>query len=134
MRSAFKFCPNNTRHAYIFTKIVLKKESVSLKKIAACLGVFIVLVLISFYNTEDLKYKEAIVFSGSATEEEVNAQAEEYIIENILPSLEMILVDTDIINGNTVETYREYEIYKNDAGEVIKKVATDYYEYLEFWR
>ncbi|MCH1627005.1 hypothetical protein [Fredinandcohnia quinoae] len=105
-----------------------------MKKIAACLGLIIILGIISFIESEVVKNKETIVFSGLSPDEQVDAKVENENLENLIPSLEMVLVDTQVVNGNTVETYQEYEVYKDKHGEIIQKVPTEYYEFLEFWR
>ena len=47
-------------------------------------------------------------------------------------SLEMVLENRTEVDDDIVETYREYEIYKDDKGEVVKKVPTSNYDYLRY--
>jgi len=60
------------------------------------------------------------------TEESEEAAAQNY-------TLEMMLEDKTKVDGYIVETYREYEIYKNENGEVIKKVPTSNYDYIRYY-
>jgi hypothetical protein len=72
----------------------------------------------------------------SLLEEETNVTAdeesEEVLAQNYL--LDMILEEKTEIDGYIVETYREYEIYKDDQGQVIKKVPTSNYDYLRYYK
>jgi hypothetical protein len=44
----------------------------------------------------------------------------------------MFLISQDEVNGYIVETYREYEVYKNESGEVVKEVPTANYDYIRY--
>lgn len=63
---------------------------------------------------------------------EANSDVENEEEEAVLASLELKLEKTELVDGYIIETYREYEIYNNEAGEVIKSVPTDHYEYLKY--
>jgi hypothetical protein len=65
--------------------------------------------------------------NGAADKESEEAAAQNY-------SLDMILEETTEIDGYIIETYREYEIYKDNKGEVIKKVPTSNYDYLRYYK
>jgi hypothetical protein len=64
------------------------------------------------------------------TNEAADKESEEVVAQNY--SLDMILEETTEIDGYIIETYREYEIYKDNKGEVIKKVPTSNYDYLRY--
>ncbi len=49
------------------------------------------------------------------------------------PDMEEKLVRKKKIDGYIVETYREYEVYKDAAGNVTKKVPTSQYDELKYW-
>ncbi|WP_010283188.1 hypothetical protein [Bacillus timonensis] len=105
------------------------------KFLAAICILFIIFVTGVIEADDVFEYKNAISVSGMSSDEEVTANPEaKNPDQEVVPVLEMVLVDTEIVNGNKVETYREYEVYRNEANEVIKKVPTDNYEYLEYWR
>lgn len=63
---------------------------------------------------------------------ETNTDVENEEEEAALASLELKLEKSELVDGYIVETYREFEIYSNEDGEVIKSVPTDHYEYLKY--
>ncbi len=44
----------------------------------------------------------------------------------------MVLESKSEVDDDIVETYPEYEIYKDENGQVVKKVPTSKYEYLRY--
>ena len=58
------------------------------------------------------------------------AKQEEIAAHNF--SLEMVLESKSDIDDDIVETYQEYEIYKDENGQVIKKVPTSHFDYLRY--
>jgi hypothetical protein len=64
------------------------------------------------------------------TNAEVNEEGDEIIAQNY--TLELVLEKKDEINDYVLETYREYEIYKDANGNVVKKVPTERFEYLRY--
>ncbi len=118
-------------------EFVLRKRSlVTLNKFMVAIGILSIIFVVGIMEADDVyRYKDEIVVSDMTPNEEVSANPDaENAVEELIPTYEMELVDTEVINGNKVEIYREYEIYRNDANEVVKKVPTDNYEYLEYWR
>ncbi|RFB18057.1 hypothetical protein DZB84_03855 [Bacillus sp. HNG] len=107
-----------------------------MNKFLAAIGIVFIIFVTGVIEADDVfEYKNAISVSGLSPDEEVTANSdEENAIKGLIPELEMQFFDTEIVNGNKVEIYREYEVYRNEANEVIKKVPTDNYEYLEYWR
>ena len=63
------------------------------------------------------------------TEEEPRAK-DEIAAQNF--SLEMVLKSRSKIENDIVETYQEYEIYKDENGKVVKKTPTSHFEYLRY--
>ena len=61
---------------------------------------------------------------------EGSGQTEEIVALNF--SLEMVLENKSVIDDVIVETYQEYEIYKDENGQVIKKVPTSHFDYLRY--
>ncbi|OIK13272.1 hypothetical protein BIV60_14385 [Bacillus sp. MUM 116] len=49
------------------------------------------------------------------------------------PDLEEKLEKVEKVDGYFVETYQEYEVYKDDKGKVIKEIPTDHTETLKYW-
>jgi hypothetical protein len=62
----------------------------------------------------------------------VSVTTEEEIMPPQMPILEYKLVDTEFVNGYFVETYREFEIYKDENGEVLKSVPTSHFDYIRY--
>jgi hypothetical protein len=49
------------------------------------------------------------------------------------PDTEEKLVKKEKVGGYIVETYREYEVYKDEEGNVTKKVPTSQYDELKYF-
>lgn len=47
-------------------------------------------------------------------------------------SLEYQLEEIREKDGYTIEVYREYEIYRDDNGTIVKMIPTDHYNYLRY--
>ncbi|WP_078411522.1 hypothetical protein [Priestia abyssalis] len=63
------------------------------------------------------------------------AEVEEQSSEPHQPAnfeLEEKLVEQEEVDGYIVETYREYEIYKDKEGNVTKSVPTSNYDYIRY--
>ncbi|MDR4886839.1 hypothetical protein RGU12_04635 [Fredinandcohnia sp. QZ13] len=106
-----------------------------MNKFLAAIGIVFIIFVTGVIEADDVfEYKNAISVSGLSSDEEVTVNSNEDVVDGLIPELEMQFFDTETMNGNKVEIYREYEVYRNEANEVIKKVPTDNYEYLEYWR
>jgi hypothetical protein len=71
--------------------------------------------------------------SETVSPEEIDEQSsknEEIAALNF--SLEMVLESKSEIDDYIVETYQEYEIYKDKTGQVIKKIPTSHFDYLRY--
>lgn len=75
----------------------------------------------------DTEQSEPVV----STDEEAASESEEVAAQDY--TLEKVLEDKSVVGGYMVETYREYEIYKNENGEVIKKVPTSNFDYVRYY-
>lgn len=101
-----------------------------MKKRLALLFVIILLAFIAYVETPTAKINEDYVYYyGETTESEPASTSEEVYGA---PELEYKLEATTVEDGVVLETYREYEIYKNRAGEVVKNVPTSNREYLRY--
>ncbi|MBB6446969.1 hypothetical protein [Bacillus benzoevorans] len=60
-----------------------------------------------------------------------NAAEDEEVAQNY--SLEMVFESKSKKDGYIVETYREYQFYRDENGQVIKKVPTSNYNYLRYY-
>lgn len=53
-------------------------------------------------------------------------------VELGIPSLEFVFEEANVVNGYIVEKYREYEIYEDANGNVIKEQPTSNVEYIRY--
>jgi len=74
---------------------------------------------------------EPVVSNDEESAEADSQESEEVEAQDF--TLEMMLEEKSKIDGYIVETYREYEIYKNENGEVIKKVPTSNFDYIRYY-
>ncbi|MCK1981991.1 MULTISPECIES: hypothetical protein [Bacillaceae] len=82
----------------------------------------------SLYNTEPL-----FIGQESVNESEpAMAESEEQKEEPLLFELDERLINKKVIDGYLVETYREYELYKDKSGKVIKVNPTSNYNYIRY--
>ena len=54
------------------------------------------------------------------------------LLQEETPVLETFLVSQERVFGEVVETYREYEVYYDQHGQVVKKVPTPHYDYIRY--
>ncbi|MHC0038259.1 hypothetical protein [Pseudoneobacillus sp. C159] len=52
--------------------------------------------------------------------------------EGIIPTFEYLLEKTEELDGYVVETYREYEFYRNDNGQLLKKIPTKHLDFIRY--
>jgi hypothetical protein len=75
--------------------------------------------------------------ADATTEEGETVSADLEAVEDGVPRdfvLEMVFEEVSEIDGYVVETYREYEIYKNEQGQVVNKVPTSNYDYIRYYK
>ncbi len=82
------------------------------------------------YEVTIAKDSEPVSIEENDDTNEKSLETEEIAALNF--SLEMVLESRSEVDDDIVETYREYEIYKNENGQVVKKVPTSKYEYLRY--
>lgn len=90
-----------------------------------------------FYHPNDQETSYPLLPSAEDTDtivsKEVDSKATGTLLEEAFPAvLELKLEKTELMDGYIVESYREYEVYRNEAGTVLKSVPTDHYEYLKY--
>lgn len=96
--------------------------------------VFVVVLLLAFIAyiqtpTASINKDQVLFYSANTEDAEVSSSLEELYGT---PILEYKLEDTKEEDGFLIETYREYEIYKDKNGEVVKTVATDHTQFLQY--
>ncbi|WP_147404971.1 hypothetical protein [Oceanobacillus halophilus] len=106
-----------------------------MKKAFSMIGIMVVLIYIAFLESPSDTYHgftpgfdEEI---GDVTEE-VNAELGDEINPNTYTSIEYRMEGTKIVDGHKVEAYREYEIYTDNEGNMVKEVPTSNYDYLRY--
>jgi hypothetical protein len=68
-----------------------------------------------------------------STDQPVMAQPVEVEPSSDIPVLEEKLEKVERVDGYIVETYQEYEVYKDKDGNVIKSEPTGKIETLQYW-
>ncbi|TYR81595.1 hypothetical protein FZC66_07100 [Priestia megaterium] len=84
--------------------------------------------VVSYLDHDSQKHFETIS-PLSLSDEEIETAAKK---EKLTMTLQQVLITTEKIDGYDVEVYEEYEVYKNEKGEVVDRVATGYYQTLRY--
>lgn len=93
-----------------------------MKKGLAGIIVLLLLTFAAYLETPTASINKNYVYFYGDTGESTEVNAEEKTLG--APELEYKLDSTAKENGYTIETYREYELYKDHNGELVKTVAT----------
>ncbi|RFU60841.1 hypothetical protein [Bacillus sp. V59.32b] len=109
-------------------------------KIYPLLLLAIVLVPVAYFESEYVKtlYDTEPLLLGQAsganneTTMAIPEEKEETSEENLTLQLDQRLVDREEVDGYLVETYREYELYEDQAGNVKKVIPTSNYDYIRY--
>lgn len=97
------------------------------------LSCLLLLCVYLVYNTPQISKKNTeveTVETGATNDLEPN----EEILDTILPEFEYVHEkDKDKeVDGYIVETYREYEVHRDQNGTIIKQIPTSNYEYVRY--
>ncbi|MCM3572387.1 hypothetical protein M3172_04250 [Mesobacillus subterraneus] len=67
-------------------------------------------------------------------ETDASVQNDNEILETILPEFEYLHIESldKEVDGYIVETYREYEIHRDQDGHILKQIPTSNYEYVRY--
>jgi hypothetical protein len=100
------------------------------KKISFIL-VIVLLAFIAYIETPtaSINKNQVLFYSPTNEDQEVSSNTDEIFGA---PELEYKLEETKEEDGFIVEVYREYEIYKNRQGDIVKTVATDNTEFIHY--
>lgn len=101
------------------------------------IGVFLLILLGAMAYLNSFTAKTDVISTSQVSvpldeSDEAIASGNDVIHQVEPDELESKLVDTEIIDGYLVETYREYEIYKDEDGNVTKIAPTSNYNYLKY--
>lgn len=85
------------------------------------------------YNSPQISQKNSSL-ETLETGASINQETSDEILEMILPEFEYVHEkDQDKeVDGYIVETYREYEVHRDEDGEIIKQVPTSNFEYIRY--
>jgi hypothetical protein len=92
------------------------------------LGLFVLLLL----GVTELTINEVMKSPSESAVTVSSLKSASDVKDQDIPSLEMFLVSQDEVDGEIVETYREYEVYYDKNGEIKQKEPTDHYEYIRY--
>jgi hypothetical protein len=100
----------------------------------ALFAILVVIILTGFLDSPDnWEDHEGVNLMNDLAQDEEEASTQ--LVDEDVPafaSVEMILEETTEDDGDIVEIYREYEIYTDEQGKVIKREPTDNYDYLRY--
>jgi hypothetical protein len=103
-----------------------------MKKKTFANGLFLLLILglVAYLESPFSILNKNYAYSA---DQPVIAQPAEIAPPTDIPVLEEKLEKTEHVDGYTVETYQEFEVYRDKAGNITKKVPTSKTETLKYW-
>jgi len=111
-----------------------KGAPVKMKKFGIVLFILVLLAVSSYFHHafffNDQRSPSNYLPVNQLIIEEDNEETEE--TEEYIPIYEYRLDKTEEHDGYIVETYREYEIYKNEKGKIVKTIPTENYNYIRY--
>ncbi|AXI08506.1 hypothetical protein CV093_06375 [Oceanobacillus sp. 143] len=106
-----------------------------MKKILCFIGIIVVLGFTAYLESPEdsyLGFRSSFTNETNEEAEEVGAEVDEVEQFESYSSIEYEKEGTKIEDGYRVESYRQYNITKDEEGNVVKKVPTDNYNYLRY--
>lgn len=107
-----------------------------MKKYIAFIGIAAIIGITAYYenlyslNTEETEYPYIPAISDLDSEEEASAEIDP--LEGLIPEIELKYISSKEEDGYILETYREYEVYRDKHGQIVKSVGTRHYETLKY--
>jgi hypothetical protein len=114
---------------------------VIMNKFMAIIGVLVCLGLALYYDSSTAsltkEFRSSILYTPDEIEavtmpDETEVETDVAQTESTIPKLEYILEGTEEVDGYLVETYREYEFYIDENGNLIKKVPTNHFDFIRY--
>ena len=103
----------------------------TLKKILMLIGVLSLFLMIGFLNSWDNIAESQPYIQSTSVQKDKETSIQ--LKENSIPtSFDYIFEERKEVDDFIVETYREYEIYEDEDGNIIKKVPTSNYDHLKY--
>jgi hypothetical protein len=84
------------------------------------------------YAYPQIAQKNADVETNATVQEDPETNND--VLETIIPEFEYFheeALDKEV-DGYIIETYREYEIHRDQAGNILKQIPTSNYEYIRY--
>jgi hypothetical protein len=97
------------------------------------MALFLLMLILGFVAYLDSPFSFLNINYSYTAEPAATAQPMSKSVTSDTPVTEEKLVKKEKQNGYIVETYREYEVYKDGEGNVAKEVPTSEYDELKFW-
>lgn len=92
--------------------------------------IIVIFIFVAHLDYEFVSRNDIVVFGDSDTESTPVSNKE---VENVNFTLEKRFEKRELINDYWVETYREYEIYKDEKGNIIEAIPTSNFDYIRYW-
>ncbi|MFK2824762.1 hypothetical protein QYG89_03585 [Bacillus sp. B190/17] len=78
-----------------------------------------------FLDSKKMTFQDSTPAMAESKEQEEPYQSSDF-------ELEEKIVNVEEVNGYTIETYREYEIYKDEKGNVKQSIPTSNFNYIRY--
>ncbi|WP_243292102.1 hypothetical protein [Bacillus sp. FJAT-47783] len=91
----------------------------------------VVILLVVAHTDYEFVSRNDIVVIGDTDTESAPVSNEE--LENVNFTLEKRFEKRELIDNYWVETYREYEIYTDEKGNIIEAIPTSTFDYIRYW-
>lgn len=107
-----------------------------MKKYIAFIGIAAIIGITAYYenlyspNDEETAYPYIPAVNEIDSEEEATAEIDP--LEGLVPEIELKYISEKEEDGYLLETYREYEVYRDKHGQIVKSVGTNHYETLKY--
>jgi hypothetical protein len=111
----------------------VSKKGAQIMKLKTFTSMLFLLAALGFAAYLDSPYSFINIDHAYSTDQPVMAQPVEVEPSSDVPVLEEKLEKTEKVPGYIVETYQEYEVYKDKDGNVIKSEPTGKIETLQYW-
>ncbi|MCM3665804.1 hypothetical protein M3204_15400 [Mesobacillus subterraneus] len=105
-----------------------------MKQIIVFSGLMFLCIYLVFTNTPASQKTANIESIETDASVQNNPETSEDVLEFIVPELEYIHEEDqdEEVDGYIVETYREYEVYKDKDGNILKQVPTSNFDYIRY--
>lgn len=107
-----------------------QERSFIMKTKLALFGALMVIILSAILDSPPTSNEQTIYYE---MQEDESVDADTQPTErSASSSFEFMLEDMNERNGKIIETYREYEVHKDTEGNIISRIPTDNYQYLQY--